>query len=139
MSLIVMDFVATHPYLVLGAIATALLLWNYASRKKSGLLHLPLPPGPKGLPIIGSLFDMPAKWMWLEYDKWFKIYGMLSIVIEVYLNGLYLILRPGDMFYFKVLGQGYLILGSTVRINELLEKRSSNYSDRAPMPMLLDL
>jgi hypothetical protein len=43
------------------------------------------------------------------------------------------------MIYFKVLGQGYLVLGSAVKTNELLEKRSSNYSDRAHMPMLLDL
>ena len=40
------------------------------------------------------------------------------------------------MIYFEVLGQGFLILGSLRRINDLLEKRSSNYSDKAIMPML---
>ncbi|KAF9466030.1 cytochrome P450 [Collybia nuda] len=43
------------------------------------------------------------------------------------------------MVYFKVFGQGYLILGSTTRTSDLLEKRSVNYSDRSKMPMLIDL
>jgi hypothetical protein len=43
------------------------------------------------------------------------------------------------MVYFKVLGQGYLILGSVSKTKEFFEKRSSNYSDRPPMPMIGDL
>ena len=34
---------------------------------------LPLPPGPKGYPLIGSLFDMPLETPWLVYDEWFKL------------------------------------------------------------------
>ncbi|KAF9458365.1 cytochrome P450 [Collybia nuda] len=96
---------------------TAFLLFLYrAFRKRTGL---PLPPGPKGYPIIGNVFDMPREFAWMEYDKWFKIYG--------------------DMVYFKVFGQGFLVLGSLTRTNDILEKRSTNYSDRPPMPMLRDL
>lgn len=40
--------------------------------------NLPLPPGPKGYPIIGSLLDFPTYKAWLVYDKWFKIYGKFS-------------------------------------------------------------
>ena len=43
------------------------------------------------------------------------------------------------MVYCNVLGKHFLILGSLRRISDLLEKRSSNYSDRMRMPMLLEL
>ena len=43
------------------------------------------------------------------------------------------------MIYFNVLGQHFLVLCSSRRTTDLLEKRSSNYSDRPPMPMVVDL
>ena len=39
------------------------------------------------------------------------------------------------MIYFKVLGQHFIILSSLEVITDLLEKRSSNYSDRKQMTM----
>jgi hypothetical protein len=71
-----MDFAVVYPYLTLSGAVTTLVLWNYVFKKQSGLHHLPLPPGPKGFPVIGSLFDMPTERTWLEFDRWFKTYGM---------------------------------------------------------------
>ena len=45
----------------------------------------------------------------------------------------------GDMMYFNVLGQPFLVLGSLQRTTDLFEKRSSNYSDRMRLPMLVEL
>ncbi|PPQ80129.1 hypothetical protein CVT25_001428 [Psilocybe cyanescens] len=83
--------------------------------------NLPRPPGPKGYPLIGNLFDMRkgGQPQWVAYDEWFKKYG--------------------DMVYFELLGQPVLVLGSLKRTNDLFEKRSSNYSDRIRMPMVLEL
>ncbi len=36
---------------------------------------LPLPPGPKPLPIIGNLFDVPQSKPWITYMDWSKAYG----------------------------------------------------------------
>ena len=36
---------------------------------------LPLPPGPKGYPILGNLFDIPIDKAWLVYNEWRKTYG----------------------------------------------------------------
>ena len=40
------------------------------------------------------------------------------------------------MVYFSVLGKHFLVLGSLRRVSDLLEQRSSNYSDRMQIPML---
>ena len=48
-------------------------------------------------------------------------------------------LLAGDMVYFEVLGQPFLVLDTLERTNNLFDKRSTNYSDRMRMPMLLGL
>lgn len=36
---------------------------------------MPLPPGPRGLPLIGSVFDVNLAEPWLTYEEWGKQYG----------------------------------------------------------------
>jgi hypothetical protein len=35
----------------------------------------PLPPGPKGLPLVGNMFDMPKSHDWVTHKKWGEQYG----------------------------------------------------------------
>ena len=35
----------------------------------------PLLPGPKGLPLIGSVFDLPPSHQWLTFTDWCKKWG----------------------------------------------------------------
>jgi len=42
---------------------------------------LPLPPGPKGLPVIGNMFDMPTSFEWETYQKWSKELGTLNLLM----------------------------------------------------------
>ena len=51
----------------------------------------------------------------------------------------YIIDVLGDMVYFNVLGHHFLVLGSLQRTTDLFKKRSSNYSDRMHLPMLVEL
>jgi hypothetical protein len=58
--------------------AIALGTWyicGYIRERRENPNNLPLPPGPKGYPIIGSFFVFPRYKPWLEYDKWSRIYG----------------------------------------------------------------
>jgi hypothetical protein len=124
------------------ALCTACLVlgwWLYWFRldRKNNPKRLPLPPGPNGYPIIDNLLDMPMTRPWLVYDKWTKIYGMLHQMHFTCLLALQEF--AGDMVYFKVLGQSFLVLGSLETIYDLFEKRSSNYSDRGRLPMLNEL
>lgn len=36
---------------------------------------LPYPPGPKGYPFVGNMFDMPSSEQWRVYADWAKTYG----------------------------------------------------------------
>lgn len=56
--------------------AVALLgIWAKSATKKT-TSRLPYPPGPKPLPLIGNLFDLPRGKDWLVYHDLAKTYGM---------------------------------------------------------------
>lgn len=68
------------------------------------------PPGPPTLPIIGNIHQMPTKDAHLQFEKWAREYGDI---------------------YSLMLGTSTLIvLSSDEAIKELMDKKSSNYSDR---------
>ncbi|KAF7789957.1 hypothetical protein EIP86_000905 [Pleurotus ostreatoroseus] len=80
-----------------------------------------LPPGPKGLPILGNILDIPKDGHeWLDYEKWGRQYG-------------------SDILYINLLGTPVVILNSWKHAIELFERRSKLYSDRPKAIMLNDL
>ncbi len=72
-----------------------------------------LPPGPKGLPLIGNLWDVPAEYPWLTYAQWAATYG--------------------DILYLDTPGNPTVVLNSAQAAADLFENRSRNYSDRPGM------
>ncbi|KAK0480174.1 cytochrome P450 [Armillaria novae-zelandiae] len=102
------------PLLILFAFVLLFLYRRFHLHRRQG--SLPLPPGPKGLPLIGNLWDVPAEYPWLTYAKWSATYG--------------------DVVYLDTPGSPTIILNSAEATTELLEKRSGNYSDRPEMHMM---
>ncbi|KIJ28554.1 hypothetical protein M422DRAFT_235598 [Sphaerobolus stellatus SS14] len=78
------------------------------------------PPGPKQLPIVGNFFDLPKQRDYETYYQWSREYG-------------------SDIIYFRTLGKSTIILNSYKAATDLLERRSSIYSDRPPNVMMHDL
>lgn len=79
-----------------------------------------LPPGPKGLPLIGNLLDLADSE--LVRDKvraWAQEYP--------------------DIFYTKIGGADYVWLSSPKAVKDLMDKRSSIYSSRPPLPFAQDV
>jgi hypothetical protein len=37
----------------------------------------PLPPGPKGLPVLGNIFQWPKEAGWKTFAEWRSVYGVL--------------------------------------------------------------
>ncbi|KAF5324171.1 hypothetical protein D9619_011321 [Psilocybe cf. subviscida] len=81
---------------------------------------LPLPPGPKGLPVIGNLKDLPDRLEWETYHKWCKEYN-------------------SDIISLNFAGTQVIVVDTSEVATELLERRSSLYSGRARMPMINEL
>ncbi|KAJ2927403.1 hypothetical protein H1R20_g9694, partial [Candolleomyces eurysporus] len=104
--------------LVLGGLALALAVKGVVSRRKRNPRRLPLPPGPKGLPLLGNLRQLPKARPWEGYHELCKEYG--------------------DILYLEVMGQRMLILGSRRRAVDLFEKRAANYSNR-PSGLLIEM
>ncbi|TFY75248.1 hypothetical protein EWM64_g8764 [Hericium alpestre] len=76
-------------------------------------------PGPKGYPFVGNLFDLPMEHEYYTFSKWGREYGDITSV--------------------TVLGQPMLILNSPQAAVEMLDKKSSIYSDRPHLTMASDL
>ncbi|KAF9498666.1 cytochrome P450 [Pleurotus eryngii] len=77
--------------------------------------RLPLPPGPKGLPLVGNVLDMPKEQEWLTFAKWGE--------------------KWGDICSITILGRTVIILNSPETATDMLDKKSSIYSDRPILQM----
>ncbi|KAG5722656.1 O-methylsterigmatocystin oxidoreductase [Termitomyces sp. T112] len=87
--------------------------------KRANPNHLPYPPGPRPLPLLGNLFHLARK---DEIAAYLRLYH-----------------KYGDLVFLSVLGKNVLFVNSFRVANDLFEKRSANYSDRGHSTMLHEL
>ncbi|KAF5372144.1 hypothetical protein D9758_005118 [Tetrapyrgos nigripes] len=92
----------------------------YATLRKKRNNSLPLPPGPKKLPLIGNLLDFPTNFEWETYARWSKEYD-------------------SDIIHLDVAGNSIVVLNTIESSIDLLDKRSSIYSSRPRMVMVKEL
>ena len=79
-----------------------------------------LPPGPKGLPFIGNLLDLAdSDLVRGKVRKWAE--------------------QHGDIFYTKIGGSDYIWLSSPKVVKDLMDKKSTIYSSRPPLPLAQDV
>lgn len=83
-----------------------------------GRSRSPLPPGPKGLPFIGSVFE-PTRTQWTTFARWRTRYG--------------------DLAYANVLGTGIMVLNSPSIAKALFHDRRAIYSNRVYKRFLIDI
>ena len=127
---------AVHPmafqsFLLFLVAGVALILF----KRQKKYSPLPLPPGPPALPLIGNLLDVPTNGAPGFHDLCTK-YGMSipGFPCIVWISSRPFI--PGDIVYLNVAGKPMIILGSQEVALDILDKRSSNYSDRAASVMV---
>ncbi|THH17023.1 hypothetical protein EW146_g3718 [Bondarzewia mesenterica] len=90
--------------------------WFLIHRRVTNPSRHKLPPGPKPLPLVGNLFDMPRNEEWVTFSRWRELYG--------------------DVVYVRIMGRPIVILTSLEAITDLLEKRYNIYSDRPVFPLV---
>ncbi|KAK8119960.1 uncharacterized protein PG998_004586 [Apiospora kogelbergensis] len=83
-------------------------LWTKTSR-------LSLPPGPRPLPLIGNLHQVPKSLQWLQFYRWSREYG--------------------PVMHLSMAGQPLILLSTNQAAQDLLSRRSAQYSDRPRMVM----
>jgi hypothetical protein len=63
-----------YDFLAIG-VSFTLALYFYLKYHRDETDRLPLPPGPKKLPLIGNLLNTPTSFQWITYHKWCKEFG----------------------------------------------------------------
>lgn len=96
----------------------------------------PLPPGPRGLPLVGSVLDIPMTYQWLHFSNWSQRWGECSVIDSNLPTSK---TSSGDIISFSMLGQQYVIVNSAQTALDMLEKKSAIYSSRAPIPVAGDM
>jgi Cytochrome P450 len=87
-----------------------LLIGVYIATQPKTASSLPLPPGPKPLPIIGNVHQAPKSHGWRTYREWSEEYG--------------------PIVHVNMLGQPVIILSTSEVAHDLLAKRGAKFSDR---------
>ncbi|KZV68643.1 cytochrome P450 [Peniophora sp. CONT] len=90
-------------------LVTAALYYSFVQHDKG------YPPGPRGVPFFGNLFGMPSSHVLQTFSRWASQYG--------------------DIVHLKLLNKHVIILNSSQAVHDLLDRRSSIYSDRPHFPL----
>lgn len=75
-------------------------------------------PGPRLVPWIGRIHDLPIDFMWLKFNEWAETYG--------------------PIYRTKMLGDNFVIISDEKIAEEMLVKRAKLYSDRPEIKSLFD-
>ncbi|THU95916.1 cytochrome P450 [Dendrothele bispora CBS 962.96] len=95
------------PLQILATAIVCLLALRYLLKNRP---NAPYPPGPRGIPILGNLFQLNPKASWRTFAEWGKLYGPIT--------------------YINVAGQPIVILNTKKVAFDLLEYRASISSER---------
>lgn len=104
------DFATT--FTALGFIGLSVLIYTLQVKKHA---PAPLPPGPKGLPLLGNIVDLPRSQPWVTFANWGEIYG--------------------GIVHVSALGQSIIVLNDAQYALDMLDKKGRLYSDRPTLMM----
>ncbi|PCH43261.1 cytochrome P450 [Wolfiporia cocos MD-104 SS10] len=92
------------------------LAWSWWSKNTS---NRRLPPGPRPIPFLGNVHQLPSEFQHKTFSEWGKQYG--------------------DLVFAQLFQSKAIIVNSLRVAQDLLERRSAVASDRPPMSLLNDV
>jgi cytochrome P450 len=106
-------------YYVFACLLSALAYYTLKSQRTKNLPEGSRPlPGPKGLPFVGRVHDVPSVATWLKFWEWNQEYG--------------------PIYQMEIFGSVHVWISDEQIANDLLAKRGVIYSDRPVIPNLPD-
>ncbi|EJT96579.1 cytochrome P450 [Dacryopinax primogenitus] len=75
------------------------------------------PPGPRGVPLLGSALELPSKFPFRKFNEWSKLYD--------------------GWFVFSAIGQKFLVITNYDIAVDILEKMGTQTADRPTVPMAI--
>jgi hypothetical protein len=120
------DFPLKQYHALCAVVFISLYFIGQRLRKKNSL---PLPPGPRKLPLLGNVLDIPSSFEWETFLRWSKDYRLFCSFLFYALPDK---ANPADsdVLHLNVVGTSIIILNSVKTVKDLLEKRSLTYSSR---------
>jgi hypothetical protein len=124
-------FLTSSPALDVFLLASFVYLLKYFLARRA---RTPYPPGPKGLPLIGNLLDLPKQYEWETFTRWGQEFGTHILHSHALLarHGLYawdsyfdLGTFSGDLVMVNALGTRILVINSPKAAIDLFGMRSS--------------
>ncbi|KAG1813631.1 cytochrome P450 [Suillus subaureus] len=97
----------------------------------------PYPPGPRGWPLIDNILDMPRIKPWLTFTEWGQKYGECLPFFQN--HAFSKVSSIGDITHIEVLGRHMFVLNSSKTALEMMDSKSTLYSDRPVVPMAGEL
>ncbi|KAJ7493305.1 cytochrome P450 [Mycena galericulata] len=99
--------------IILALGAAALIVTLYYVRPKKNVP--PFPPGPKGVPVLGNVVDLPQSQPWVTFSRWAK--------------------EHGPIVHLRVFGKSIIVLNDVKYATDMLDKKSRIYSNRPTLIM----
>lgn len=119
------------PSTVITALVAMVVLYSILTQSRPKKRY---PPGPKGFPIFGNIFDIPTVAAYKTFAKWgWDHYGTFTLFThEIHADTTMVI---GDIIYLRVLQKSIIIINSYQVAHDILEQRGAIYSCRPRVPM----
>lgn len=108
--------ISTTTYFALGLLLVLTITRRLLQTLNDKHRHLPLPPGPPRVPILGNLLNAPRSQPFKHWLQLSKVYGPIISI--------------------DIAGQSLVVVNSNEMAQDLLSKRAARYSDRPRLPLV---